>query len=104
MRDKKKKILCDRCKRKISVNIKKKRIGEIEYQYFQCPSCKKIYAISVTDGALRRAIEEYVSLQKKICIQKDLEKRSRLIGIAEDLMKKNLLRSNELSLLYPPEW
>ena len=93
-------IICDACNNSFSPKPEKVRDGEMEFMYYRCPSCGRIYLFSVTDAELRRHIAEYGTLARK-ATQRRLTKIE--IRRAEKLLESNVERSRELRLAHSLE-
>ena len=73
------------------------REGEIEYTYFNCDYCGKAYIVSVTDFVLRRSIQKYRMLAKKLKGRRVNEQTLREVA---ELKDANTKRAVELRRMY----
>lgn len=96
------KVKCDKCRtilKDITPKVKKK--GDIEYTYFKCHKCGKLYMVSVTDGKLRKQIKKYQLMAARI---RTLQKKGKVtykdLEDAAKLHKQNVARNKELMMLY----
>lgn len=93
-------IVCDACNNFFSPTLEKARDGELEFTFFRCPECRKIFLFAVTDAELRRHIAEYEALARKGRRHRLSEKEIRR---AQKLLESNAKRSRELRLAHPSE-
>ena len=92
-------ITCDKCGKMIPEPVwETVRDGDIEHTFFICNSCGAIYPVSVTDGPLRRNIEEYTKMAQRLKEEKCSESFQRQV---QKLKKENVRRSRELAILHP---
>lgn len=92
-------VVCDRCRRPISrIRPKHKKVGEIEYSYWQCRHCKAVYVIFATDEALRQKVQQYQDLLGEYYNrQMPAEVMQRL----QLMLETNVKRSREIRQQYP---
>ncbi len=90
--------ICDICSTEIKIDIKGMWIDNLEYKYFLCPSCGKIYVISVTDDGLRKNIRRYEVIRATIQAGEASMEMSQL---ASDILAENAKRSRVLSKANP---
>lgn len=92
-------ITCDKCGSVIpDPEWETIRDGDIEHTFFICNSCGAIYPVSVTDGTLRRDIEEYKKMAQRLKEEQCSESFHRKV---QELKEKNVKRSRELVALHP---
>lgn len=91
-------VTCNKCGRNITLKLKTKKKGNIEYQYFTCNRCKALYVVSATDEALRQEIEKFKEITSRGGIMTPEEQKK-----AEILLKQNVERSRELLRQHPLE-
>lgn len=87
-------VKCDKCGQNIRIKMRRKRKGDLEYQFFTCKRCNTAYVVAVTDPALRREVQRY----------EDLMNQARALSEqAQQLLQDNVKRSRELMDQYPLE-
>lgn len=59
-------IKCDYCNNAFEMNVKTRRIDNLEATYFICPHCKHEYVSMVTDAKLRKMIQKVKNLANKV--------------------------------------
>ena len=92
-------IICDGCGAVLQQpEWKTLRDGEIEHTYFVCDSCGAAFSVSVTDGKLRKRIEDYTKLAARIKKGRCTEQFHRRV---QRLKEENVMRSRELAKLHP---
>ena len=92
-------ITCDKCGSVIPEPVwETVRDGDIEHTFFICKSCGAVYPVSVTDGELRRNIEEYTAMAQRLKEEQCSESFHRKV---QELKEKNVKRSRELAELHP---
>ena len=92
-------ITCDKCGDAIPEPVwETVRDGDIEHTFFICNSCGAVYPVSVTDGELRRNIEEYTAMAQRLKEEQCSESFQRKV---QELKEKNVRRSRELAALHP---
>lgn len=91
-------VRCDKCDGNIKINLRYKRVGDLEYRYFRCRRCGAVYIISVTDEDLRKEIKRYQEIIEKFqktVIPPEISQEAQLI------IQNNAKRSRELKEKYP---
>ena len=58
-------VRCDSCGCAFEPKALTERDGDIEYTFFRCDFCGKVYMVSVTDSQLRANIAEYMKLAER---------------------------------------
>ena len=92
-------IICDGCGTVLSQpEWKTLRDGDIEHTYFVCDSCGAAFSVSVTDGKLRKRIEDYTKLAARIKKGRCTEQFHRRV---QRLKEDNVKRSRELKEQHP---
>ncbi len=94
------KVRCNACGCAITPELHETRSGEYELTFFVCPLCHEKYAVSVTDGELRKSIAECHALKE--ANDKELlsaEEKQRMV----ELLVLNRRRSKELRDMYLPK-
>lgn len=93
----KQKCHCDNCGCAFVPEAKVLCEGEIEYTYFNCDYCGKAYIVTVTDFVLRRSIQKYKLLAKKLKGRRVTEQTLREVA---ELKDANTRRAAELRRMY----
>ena len=92
-------IICDGCGAVLpQPEWKTLRDGDIEHTYFVCDACGAAFSVSVTDGKLRKRIEDYTKLAARIKKGHCAEQFHRKV---QRLKEENVMRSRELAKLHP---
>ena len=89
-----KRVICDKCQKRIKIQLKRKRKGDLEYQYFTCKHCNTSYVVSATDPPLRREMQRYEDLVKQA---------NALAQQAQELLQINVKRCREIMDQQPLE-
>ena len=89
-------IVCDVCDARIEQPTPIiRREGDLEITVFNCPFCGKEYLVSVTDGELRKDVEEY-SRMRLVIASRRRKLTEKYIRRAEALHRQNVIRSRVL--------
>lgn len=80
-------IICDKCQKRIKIQLKRKQEGDLEYRYFTCKHCNTSYVVSATDPPLRREMQRYDNLVKQA---------NALAQQAQELLQVNVKRCREI--------
>ncbi|MDY6335040.1 MAG: hypothetical protein SPL56_09585 [Lachnospiraceae bacterium] len=92
-------IICDRCGAVVAdPELSVVRHGDIEHTYFVCKECGAAYPVSVTDGQLRKSVEEYQNMARRIREHKCSREYHRRM---QKVKEENVQRSRELLKAYP---
>ena len=85
-------VICDECGCPFVPEIESERVGDIEYTYFFCDCCGKLYMVSISDAALREAITQYTALLEETeHMNSELAQHA-----AKCMLEANLKRGKEL--------
>lgn len=88
-------IKCDYCNNTFKMNVKTKKVDDLEVTYFICPHCNHEYASMVTDAKLRKMIQHVKNLAVKV--QKNVGKTK------HDRCLQEYLKAKEECELYSKE-
>ena len=87
-------VICNKCQKRIKIQLKRKQKGDLEYRYFTCKHCNASYVVSATDSPLRREMQRY----------DDLVKQANALGQqAQELLRENVKRCREIMDQHPLE-
>jgi len=93
-------VSCDKCGGEFSIELLKRKDGDLDIAYLKCPHCNEEFLVSVTDSVLRSAIDNYRELSRKIRESTDAKTSAEIAEAARQMKNRNEQRCSALIAEY----